>query len=181
MLTPSQLSLVKAAILADPTLANLPSDGDSLGTIATALNAPSSPAFYVWKSSVQTQDVFDAIIWANFTPQDTPDGTTLWTNRSLQCQGKQFNVQTMLVGRDSINPSKTNIRAGLQDALTAIPSGASGANKSGGWASVNLILYRTASRVEQVLATGTGTTVSPALLGYEGTISSNDVDTARRS
>ena len=179
-LTPAQLTTLKAAIQADQVLNAYPMDGDGLNAVADAFNLDSSPAFYVWKTNISTSDIFDQIIWANFTPQDAADGTATWTNRSLACQGKQFNIQTILVGRESINPAKSNIRAGLQDALTAIPSGASGANKSGGWNAVVAIMYRVATRAEQLLATGVGSTASPALLRFEGKITANDVDTARR-
>lgn len=179
-LTTVQLATLKAAIDADPVLAAYPLDGDGLNAVSYALNSDSSPAFYVWKTSVSTDDIFDSITWANFTPQDAPDTTQVWANRSLACQGKQFNVQTILTGRTSVNPSKANIRAGLQDALTSIPSGAAGVSKGGGWNTIVAIMHRVATRAEQLLATGTGSTAAPALLGFEGKITANDVDTARR-
>lgn len=180
-LTPAQQATLKADILADPVLSEKPMNSDGAYDIAAAYNLPAAVDYYVWKTSISTSDVFDQITWANFTPQDAPDGTQAWANRSLACQGKQFNVQTILTGRESINPSKANIRAGLQDALTGLPSGASGANKNGGWANVNAVLYRKTNRIEKLLATGSGTTVSPSLLGYEGSISYQDVELARNS
>lgn len=179
MLNNSQLLAVKNEILSDPLLSSKPMNSDGAYDIAVSLNAIYSPDLWVWKTSIQTQDIFDAITWANFTPQDAPDGTTSWTNRSLACQGKQFNVQTLLVGREFINPSKQNIRAGLQDALTAIPSGAGGANKSAGWANVLATLYRKATRFEKLFAAGAGTTASPATLVVEGLISYQEVEQAR--
>lgn len=176
-LTNAQLIALKAEIAADPALNALPNTADDAFTIADALNL--AVDFYVWNTNVQTQVVFDAITWTNLTPADAPDGTALWTNRSLACQGKQFNLQTMLTGRESINAAKTNIRVGLQDALTQLPSGPNGAARSGGWAAVQLVLQRKATRAEKVLATGTGTTASPALLSFEGSLFYQNVLDAR--
>lgn len=180
-LTPAQQTILRNDIIADPVLSAYPMNGDGAYAIAEAYNLPAAVDFYVWKTSVSTSDIYDNIAWANFTPADTPDGTQTWANRSLACQGKQFNLQTILVGRDSINATKSNIRSGLQDALTGIPSGASGATKSGGWNNVQAIMYRKTTRAEKLFATGTGTTGSPALLGFEGNLSYQEVELARNS
>lgn len=174
----AQLLLIKAAIQADSVLNAMPNTADDAFAIADALNV-STADYFVWQTSMPATAVFDAITWANLTPQDVPDGTTTWTNRALCCQGKQFNVQTMLTGRESINPSKANIRAGLQDALTQVPSGAGGAARSAGWASVQTAMQRKATRAEKALSTGTGSAASPALLGFEGQLSYQDVLDAR--
>ncbi len=173
-LTPAQQTILRNAVKAEPTMQTAITTRDSTVLVAW-FNEVNVTPFYVWKTSVSTSDIYDNITWANFTPSDTPDGTQIWANRSLACQGKQFNLQTILVGRDSVNPTKSNIRSGLQDALTGIPSGASGATKSGGWNNVQAIMYRNTTRAEQLLSTGTGTTGSPALMGFEGSISQNDV------
>lgn len=177
-LTPAQISTLRTVVMAEPSLATATNTGDDYA-IAEWLNAQNDVAFYVWKTSVSTSDIYDNITWANFTPSDTPDGTQVWANRSLACQGKQFSLQTILVGRDSINPTKSNIRSGLQDALTGIPSGASGATKSGGWNNVQAVMYRTTTRAEKYLATGTGTTGSPALMGFEGFVTPNEASLMR--
>ena len=114
----------------------------------------------------------DAILWANFTPLDTPDGTQLWTNRALCCQGKQFNIQLMLQGRSTIPGDKPGFRTGLQDALTALPSGASGANKTGGWTAVQLVLQRLATRFENLFTTVDG--VSKVSSVYGQRVDGND-------
>ena len=168
----TQLLALKTAILADAALADLVAQG-ATGAIAEYLRTPST--FVVWRTSTQTQDIYDAITWANFTPQDTPDATALYTNRALACQGKQFNLQTLLQGRESVNSAKANIRAGLQDALTAIPSGAAGAGKNGGWSAVQTAMQRFATWGEKVFATGTGTAGSPGTLVLEGVPSDYDV------
>jgi len=178
-LTNTQLLAIKADIAANSDLNSNPNNADGNFEIARLYNLMAVPDYYVWSSNVQIADIMDAIMWANFTPADAADGTQTWTNRSLSCQGKQFNLQTMLVGRSSIDATKANIRGGLQDAMTALPSGPGGANRSGGWATVLLTLSRKARRVEKVLAAGTGTQLAPATAVFEGQISPGQVETAR--
>lgn len=180
-MTPAQLLIIKNYIAADSYLNGQGWDGDALGVIRDALNAPASPLFYVWRTTTPAADIGNAIVWSALTPVDAPDGTATYTNRALLCQAKQINVQTLIQGRDSVASNKSNIRAGLQDALTNIPAGASGASIGAGWASVKSAMTRTATVLEQLLSTGTGTAVTPADLGYEGSIDNNTVDTARRS
>jgi len=182
MLTPAQLSPIKTVIVADPVLNALSTSGNDSSIIADALNGPAVPDFWVWQTSTPVNTIFDAINWANMTPADAPDGTTAFTNRALACQGKQFNLQTMLSGREQISSNKPSIRAGLQDALTGLPSGAGGALRAGGWAAVQLSMQRKATRAEKALiASGTGTQASPAILGFEGAIDYIDVQNARAS
>jgi len=176
-LTESQIATLTPIVMAQPALVIAANTGDNYA-ISDWLNTRDE-AFYVWKTYLQTQDIFDNITWANFTPQDAPDGTQAWANRSLACQGKQFNVQTLLTGRESINPSKQKIRDGLQDALTAIPSGANGATKAGGWNTVVAVMYRTATRAEKYLSAGTGTTASPAMLVFEGFVTAQEASLMR--
>lgn len=176
-LTPEQITTLTPIVLAQPALVAAADAGDN-GAIADWLNT-NDATFHAWKTSLPTQEIFDTITWANFTPQDAPDGTQIWANRSLACQGKQFNIQTILTGRESINPTKQKIRDGLQDALTSIPSGASGASKSGGWANVVAVMYRNTTRAEKYLATGTGTTASPALIVFEGFVTPQEASLMR--
>jgi hypothetical protein len=202
-LTNAQQAALKADIAANnsqltigtapPTaIKDLPNTGDINVEIANWYNGVASPDFNVFRSSVSMDDVYDQVVWANFTPQDVPDATALWTNRSLACQGKQFNVQIMLQGRTSFNATKINQRAGLNDATTNIPSGAAGASKSGGWAGILGILRRLANRIEKLFAIQTsgvgvtggdalGATTNPALMAFEGFITGNDVTAARNS
>lgn len=178
MLT-TQLQALKAAIQADSTLLNLWAAGIQ-NQITAAFNV-NDGTYSVWRTSVPVSEVFDAILWANLTPTDAPDGTLAWQCRSLACQGKQFNVQTMLTGRDSISGAKTNIRAGLQDALSNVPSGTAGALVSGGWGTVKTTLTRTATRAEKLFATGSGTVAAPSLLAFEGAVTDADIEAAMKS
>ena len=128
ILTAQQNTTLKNFIAADPVLSTFPANGDGDFEIATRLNQLASPAFQVWNSKVQANDIYDAIIWANLTPAQANDGSQAWLNRTMLCQSKQINIQTLLQGREIINAAKANLRAGLQDSLTAIPSTSTGTN-----------------------------------------------------
>jgi hypothetical protein len=180
-LTTEQLSALKTAINLVPEWASLPNNEDTSDFISKELDKLATPDYFVWKTSVETGDLFDAIIWANLTPNPAPDGTAAWTNRSLACQGKQFNLQTILTGRATINPSKSRIRNGLQDALVDVPSGNNGTLRQAGWTDVLPLLYRRATKGEKIFAIGAGTVVSPSLLVIEGIIARQDVFEARAS
>ena len=152
--------------------------------IAGLLNAAASPAYNVWRSVTPASEILDSITWANLTPADTADGTATFTNRALVCQAKQMNLQIILQGRDSVASGKVSVRGGLSDALQNVPAGAGGALVDAGWAGagkVKATITRTASVVEKLFATGNGTTATPSTMGYEGPITSDDVQAARES
>lgn len=163
-MTPAQIATLRAYIEANATYMAQPHNANGADYIANDLNKVTAD-FYVWNNQTPVQAIFDAITWANLTPTDAPDGTTQWTNRSLACQGKQFNLQTILTGRESINASKGSVRNGLQDALTNVPSGAGGATQAAGWVTVKNAMMKLATGLEKALAAGTGTAASPATTG----------------
>ena len=173
MLTAAQRTTLKNAILAEtnPTLVAARNAGN-IGAIADFYNADSTN--YVWKSGVDVSDIFSMITWASMTPVDTPDGTQAWANRSLACQGKQFNLQTMLAGRETLPSGKVNIRAGLQDALTNIPAGPGGSTIAANWVGVRDFMKRLATRCEVLFAPG-GTQSAPGDLVFEGYITVEEV------
>lgn len=167
-------------------------DAGDAALIAGHYNTLTSPAYYLWRSKVPVGEIFDQITWVNYTPADAvPTDTELnaeiWQGRSLACQGKQFNLQTMLIaGNGFLDAVKPGIRAGLNDATTALPSGTNGASRSGGWTGILAILKRVARNVEKVFgsaATGTGNnganprgdTTNPDAPGFEGTVSGDDI------
>ena len=97
---------------------------------------------------------------------------------------KQMNLQNIVVGRDTINGAKANVREGLRDALIQLPAGVAGSMVAAGGASgVNVLnkMVRPARLIEKILVTGTAKTgsVTAGLMGYEGTVSPGDVSTAR--
>ena len=183
-MTPAQLATLKAAILADGTMSAKPMTSGGALEIAGILNAAAAPAYYVWRSSTSAPDILDAITWASLTPADAPDGTILYQNRVLVCQAKQMNIQILLQGRDSLATGLASVRGGLSDALQNVPSGTGGAMLDAGWAGANKVkasITRQASVVEKLFATGNGTTATPSAMGYEGPVSSDDVQAARES
>ena len=187
-LSPQQTATLKADILAKTT-AGQPLEAlfaaQNWDGIADFYNALASPDFPVWRKDTPVGAIFDAITWANYTPNDAADGTTIYGNRLLIIQTKQMNLQNMLVGRDTIDATKANTRAGLRDAVIALPAGAAGAAVSAGGASGVTVLTactRKGSVIEKLLTLGpatTGTTTAD-LMGFEGMISAREIlDTTR--
>ena len=129
------------------------------------------------------QAIRAAVVWPNLTPADAPDGTQAWANRSLQCQGKQFNLQMIIPFAGTLNASDVNLRNGLQDALQGVRSGAGGIAQDAGWAAVRNTLSRRARFGEQILAdtaAGNGSTRQlSATLVFEGEVTPADVQMAR--
>ena len=182
-LTTAQLTTLKAYINADATLAAYPMTDDGYFDLSRMMLELPTPAFWVWSTNVDVQDVKDAIVWANLTPTDAPDGTQAWANRSLQCQGKQFSLQLILPVTGTLNGAKANVRTGLQDALQGVRSGAGGVAQDAGWAAVRNVLARRANHAEKALADtslGNGSTRTlSATMVFEGQLSAADISAAR--
>ena len=88
--------------------------------------------------------------------------------------------------RDKIDGRKANIRAALRDAVIALPAGVAGAAVTAGGASgatVLTALTRNATVTEKILVTSSPTTgnVTAGLMGFEGTVTYQDVEAARAS
>lgn len=183
-LTNAQRQTLKTYIASQPALAAQPLDSTGADAIAKVLNAEASPACYVWATDASVQAIRARITWANLTPADAPDGTQAWANRSLQCQGKQFSLQLIVPMTGTLDASDPNLRAGLQDALTAIRSGAGGTAQGAGWAGVQGALTRKARLIEKVLADTSGgqdgsTKPLAATMGAEGEIGYDLVQSVR--
>lgn len=157
MLTDMQKQTLKAAILADPVLAALPLNSDGNYEIAAALNLPATPAFVVWQSQLTPEKSRKAIVAGaeqldNLTVGKR-DALLYLAGGTLDC--RQANVRSAI---DNLCGTQNTLKASLVAAQK-----------------------RTASRVEQILATGTGSDASPAVTTFEGTISYQDVGVARAS
>jgi hypothetical protein len=173
MLTTAQLSTIKAAILAetDTGLVAARTVGN-IGQIATFYNADSTTV--VWRTYTNGDVIRDAIVWANMTPNQAPDGTALWTNKALYSQAKQISLQSMVQGVSQIASGVAGIRAGLQDCLTALPNGNTGQNIAAGWTAVQAAMQRNATKAEAVfINTAVGT--APWSLVWEGQLSVQNV------
>lgn len=166
MLSTAQQAVVKADILADPTLNSQPNNSDGAFAIADAYNVAAVIDFWVWRTSVTE---------AECVGTNSVDGTTWsWTSYIGRSQGERDGWREMFADTGRINPAQANIRQGLAD----IFSGAGGAAQR---THLLAIARRKASRIERLLATGTGSTAAPATMGFEGPVIYQDILTARNS
>lgn len=151
MLTNAQAMTIKTAILADATQANNVTIQD-YSAIADWLNT--AGAFIVWRTNVPVEEYREAIVWTEV------DNATMTVGKARIWEWLTANMTL------PINAAKTNVRQGLADC----------------WASntttrTNLLAAakRTATKAEQLLATGTGSSASPGTLTWEGQISVYDI------
>lgn len=164
MLTAQQQSAVKSDIAADPLLQGQPLNSDGSFAIAAAYNKIIAPTFFVWRSSAPVQDImvngFD------------------WTQVDNLTVGKA-RIWEWMKDTGALNFSEPNVRAGVLAAFTG----------AGNLAMRTQIFghgQRAATRLEKLLATGAGSTssdqgVGPALMGFEGNVTYQDIDGARNS
>jgi hypothetical protein len=160
--TPAQITAIQAAITADPALSAIPNTyPDGATQLAAAFNAPASPAFTVWKTSV-TQDA----IMAGMD----------WTRVDNLSVGKARIWDWMFSNQSrTINPSKTSIRTGIE--AVWVGTAADLAVR----ATVYAQCKRVATYLEQVLATGTGSDADPATLTFEGAVNPAQIHNARNA
>lgn len=155
-MTPAQRAAVLAAINADPAAAALRAANDDEG-LAAWLNADASPAVVVWRTSVSAQEMQAAYVW---TEMDT-------------LTQARFNALTLMLQGGTLNPSMANVRQGLADIFA-------GATLATTRAALLALAKRNASRFERILATGAGTSASPATLAEPGPIAAAQVSTIIR-
>lgn len=158
-MTPAQLTILRDLIAADPVLSAYPQTSDGAWEVAAALNLPASPEFVVWKTDLPIDEIM----------RNGMD----WTRVDNLSTGKA-RIWDWMTRLGSINPSRANIRAGIEAAWVGTAADLA----------VRATIYthckRPASRAEKALATGTGTTASPATMGWEGAVSYHQVEEARR-
>jgi hypothetical protein len=164
---------------------DVPNNGDGNFAVAGWYNQTASPAHIVWRD-LPMETILGLITYASMTPADavptSPDSAVqVWKARSLACQGKQFNLQNLTIGRSTAPMKRTNYRAAMQDCLTNLPAGASGNLIAANWVGVRDAAKFSATYAEKLFATGTGSTATPADLGYEGAITGDDAEQARNS
>lgn len=171
MLTTAQLQALKAdlAVNVNTVLINgqpvainaVPHGADNAQQIANWYNQDAAGPFLVFNSAVPNASVFNQVLFANYTPSDaiTSANAAQWTAASMACQGKQFNLQIMLQPGGTFNAGLLNLRKGLKDAMTVLPTGAGFASQDGGWnASLNsapCALTRNGSNAEKLFAVAT--------------------------
>lgn len=169
MLTTAQQATVKADILADQTLNAFPNNSDGAFAIAAIYNQTAAPDFWVWRTNVPKNE---------FTNSTGPDGTTFtWVGNGFitRSAGEQTAWVELFNSTHSVNASLPNVRQAFADIFSG--SGNAAANRT----HMLGVARRKATRLEKLLATGTGSTASPAVMGFEGSVSYSDIELARQS
>ena len=163
-LSTSQLAVLKAAILADPVLAAETPDSDGAQRIADAMNALAAPAFYVWRTNVSREEIYNS----------TSAEATTWNWTTYKNQGAtEQNAWTQMFMGDRANFAQANLRAGVAAIFTG--SGPANAQRD----HILAVAKRPATRGEKLFAVGTGTLLAPATMAFEGVITYQDVQNAR--
>lgn len=165
ILTPAQKTTLKAAILADAGVSQMFIDGNTPG-VADYLNVNASPSFWVWRTDVSRADIYNK--QNDLTVSGAQTGFWEWNTYKTQNVSEQNAWVQMFMG-DIANFSQQNLRDGIGKIFTG--SAAANAQRDHCLA----IGRRPASRVEKILAIGTGTAASPATMPTEGPITATDV------
>lgn len=167
-LTPAQLAVLKADILADPVFSQAAAGPDGAFVIAAGYNALASPDYIVWRTSVTE---------AEFTEQTSAEATNWdWTAYIARSQGERDGWRAMFAGSGAVNAARPNVRQGFADIFSGSQSNAPAQRTH-----CAAIAKRKASRVEKLFASGTGSFAAPATMAVEGPISYVDVQLARES
>lgn len=155
MLTPEQKAVLAAHIAASPDLSVYPNNSDGAFAIAALLNEEASPAFYLWRSAYTPEEMRAAII-NGITQLDALTGS------------KRDSLLWLVQGE--VDASLASTRAAFND-LTGSQNTLKAAVLDGA--------KRTASRAEKLFATGTGSFADPAVAGWEGSLTYQEVQDAR--
>lgn len=148
-LNPTQLSTLKAWIIAN---------NNSVFDVSAVslLNAVASPDFWVWRTSVEKKEITQSV---------SQDGTSfIWAGNGfigrsvgeLECWNQLFNSTL------TCNPSLANVRQAFADIFSGTGNAASNRTH------LLTVARRKATVGEQLFATGTGSTGSPATMAVGG-------------
>jgi hypothetical protein len=165
-LTTQQLTLLKADIAAHPVYGALPHTGENAYTIAAGYNALAEPDFWVWRTMLSEQEIYEA----------TSSAGTTWSWATYKAQSLQDrDAWERMMAPGQVNPSLAQTRAGWDTIF-----GTQGASLQ----QINFLLAlgrEKASQAEKLLivpSSGTGTTASPAVMGFQGQLTGSDVEQA---
>lgn len=158
MLLPEYYSAVKADILASPDLLQWWNAGNP-GVIAELYNTAAAPDYIVWRTSVPFSEVMNYIDWTRVDNLTNGSKYRIWEYMDRFSGGM-------------LNPSQENTRKGID--ATWIGTAADLAVR----ASIYARCKRLATRLEKVLATGSGTTASPSVMGFEGLVRPEEIQQA---
>ena len=142
-MTPSQLAVLKTLVLADPTAAAYYANGNDT-QLADWLNI--NTTYVVWRSALTPEMSRMAIVVGAIQLDNLTVGKrdTLLYIAQGNLDVTQLSVRQAI---DDLCGSQATLKTALQDAQK-----------------------RVTTRAEKALATGTGTTAVPALLGWEGVL-----------
>lgn len=155
MLNDIQKAALKAAIAAetDPVFVQYRAEG-STGQMAMWFNEPSTKI--VWRTNVSQDEIM----------QNGFD----WVRVDNLSVGKARIWEWLFDSQQAtINPSKPNVRAGIDEVWKGTTADLAVR------AAVYVHCKRPATRAEALFAVGTGTTLAPATMGWEGQITDYDV------
>jgi len=152
----TQKLTLKNFIEADSVLNLIPHTQDGAYAISEALQVVASPDFIVWRTNVSKDEIMqNGFDWTQV------DNTTVGKARIWEWMFDN--------GANAIDPSKDNIRTGINEAWKGSQS----------MLDVRAAIYvhckRKANILEKLFATGTGSDASPATMVIEGSISYLDV------
>lgn len=158
-LTSQQKTTIKNHIQSSPDTASIPMTPDGYFEIAALLNAPASPTYRVWRSSANTNSAMES---AGFD----------WTRVDNLSVGKA-RIWDWMMMQGQVNPSNSNIIAGVNACFSAVGDEPTRL-------AIFTSFHRPATRVEKLLATGSGVAanssgVGPSTMGSEGPISAGEV------
>jgi len=158
-LSPTQLTALKADIEGDATLNAFPNTSDGNDAIRVAYAAAAIPDFWIWITSVHLDEI-------------ASDPGFNWARVDNLSIGKA-RIWEWMFRNDEINASQANVRAGIDSTWVGTQADLD----------VRAAIYakcrRLANRGEKLLATGTGSTASPATMGFEGEFSTDEIQQAR--
>ena len=156
-LTPAQQATLKTYIEANPTWMAYSHNSDGAFQIADDLQADST--FIVWRTNVSEME---------FTNDESSEATNWnWSDYISRSVGEKAGYDRMF-REGYVNPSKPNIRQGFVDVF----SGGTGVSQRTHMAAIS---KRAANLLEELFATGTGSTGSPGTMEIEGSIGYREI------
>lgn len=165
-LTAAQKTAIKNDIIANADLNAVPATFDGAYAIADLYNAVVVPDFIVWKTRLHEQEITSLT-----SAENTVWSWPLFTGLTVQ---RQNGWARMFNGTYTINPSLAQARTGVADIFDAPGELAQRTH-------LLAIAKEKASRIEKLLATGTGTTAAPATRVFVGKITPQEVYDSRNS
>lgn len=153
ILTPQQITTLKATAAANPTAAALMASADDIG-LAAWFNGDDPGACIVWRNDVSIAEANAAMVWTEV------DGLTAGKAR----------IWEWMHNLSVLDARQANIRQGLSDAF---------ASATATKAALTALAKRTATRAEKALASGACTSGSPSIMTLVGRLSYADASLIR--